>query len=151
MLSAPDEKPSPTNIVSEAQASLRRLDRINNELNEIFRKKTDGYRGGIGLTGPEKKREKELYEDRSACLTQTKKVAEMLKVGTSVFSYPGLVALSKIDFDVKRNVYTIRLVIDYRRYEDGEERHPTYRLIEFSNEGLITALKDFATVRMVTS
>jgi hypothetical protein len=149
LLSAQDEKQSPTNIVSEAEVALRRLERINIELNEIFRKKEDGYRGGIGLTDLEKKREKELYEERSVCLTQTKKVAEMLKVGTSVFSYSGLIALSDIEYDPKKNVYSMRLVISYRHYEDGESRHPTYKVIEFDHVGLITRIEDFATVRMV--
>ena len=149
LLSAPDEKQSSTDLVSEVQVALRRLDSADNELNVLFRKKADGESRGIGLTGLEKKREEELYEERSVCLTQTKKLAETLKVGTSIFSYPGLIALSDIDFDSEKNVYSMYLVISYRRFEDGEVRHRTYRVIKFDHAGLITNLEDFASVSMV--
>jgi hypothetical protein len=44
----------------------------------------------------------------------------------------------------------MRLVIDFKSYEGGVARYPTYRIVEFDEAGRITGIKDFATDKMVT-
>ncbi len=76
-------------------------------------------------------------------------VVSRLKTGESVFSYPGLLSLAEIDYDKKARSYSIRLVVKYDRYELDAERHPKYQIVTFDEKGLITSIKEFATVNMV--
>ena len=150
LFSAPSDEPSPTKIISDAQEALQKLEIINAKLNEIFKKRANGSTLETESTGIKKEQEMELYHARSACLESTLKCANMLKSGASVFSYPGLIALSRVDFDQAKNTYKLRLVIGYGSYENGDPRYPTYRVVEFDHHGLIINLEDFATARMVS-
>ena len=119
--------------------------------NEEFRSLCKRQEAGIEPLGEkEKERLTQIRSERTAFLDLNRQVVGLLKVGESVFTYPGLLALSEVDFNERNNKYSLRLVIAYKGYEGGIERHPTYRIIEFDEDGRITAIKDFATVNMVT-
>jgi len=119
--------------------------------NEEFRSLNKRQEAGINpLEEKEKERLTQIRSERAAYLELNRQVVGLLKVGESVFTYPGLLALSEVDFNERSNTYSLRLVIAYKGYEGGIERHPTYRIIEFDEDGRITAIKEFATVKMVT-
>jgi len=98
----------------------------------------------------EKVRLTQIRSEREASLELNRQVVGLLKLGESVFTYPGLLALSEVDYNEQSNEYSMRLVVDYRGYEGGSAEHPTYRVIEFGEDGRITAIEEFATVKMVT-
>ena len=144
---SPDAKEAAKAIIAKAKAATTTESRSYEEFRTLSKQQEDGFKP---LGAEEKEKLTRFWSERRALLDLNRQVVDLIKVGESVFSYPGLLALSEVEFNKRDNKYSIRLVIDYKGYEGGMEKHPTYRIIEFDEAGRITAIKEFATVKMVT-
>jgi hypothetical protein len=144
---SPDAKEAAKAIIAKANVATTAVSRSYEEYRTLSKQQEAGVNP---LTEKEKKRLAQIWTERRASLELMRQVAGLLKVGESILSYPGLLTLSEVEFNGRDNKYSMRLVIDYKGYEGGVERHPTYRIVEFNEEGRITEIEEFETVRMVT-
>lgn len=142
-----DAKKAAKAIISKAKIASGKVSKSNEEFRALCKKQENGI---IPMDEKDKENLARIWSDRRASLEFSRQVAELLRVGDSVFSYPGLLALSDVDYNERVNKYSIRLITDYKSYEGGVARHPTYRIVEFDEEGRITEIKEFATVKMIT-
>lgn len=142
-----DAKENAKATIAKAKFATTTVSRSYEEFRSLSKQQEDGIKP---LGAEEKERLTRFWSERRAFLDLNRQVVDLIKVGESVFSYPGLLALSEVKFNERDNKYSIRLVIAYKGYEGGMEKHPTYRIIEFDEAGRITEIKEFATVKMIT-
>lgn len=147
--SAPQAQAASTakETITKAKAAMTKARASAEELSVLQRRESDGVRP---LKKSENKQLAKLLADRYAATELNRQIAGMLKVGDSVFTCPGLLSLSEVSFDEATNRYSLQLVVAYDSYEGGPPRFPRNRIIEFDDHGRITALSEFATVKMVT-
>lgn len=142
-----DAKEAAKAIISKAKNASGKVSKSNEVFRSLCKQQEDGI---IPMGEKDKEKLARIWSDRRASLEFNRQVAELLRVGNSVFSYPGLLALSDVDYDERGNKYSIRIVTDFKGYEGGVARHPTYRIVEFDEVGRIAEIKEFATVKMIT-
>ena len=142
-----DAKETAKATITKAKIAATRVDNNNEEFRSLCKQQEDGIKP---LGDEEKEKLTRIWAERKAFLELNRQVAGLLKVGDSVFSYPGLLSLSEVSFNKRSNKYSMRLVIDFKGYEGGVAKFPTYRIVEFDEAGRITEIKEFATVKMVT-
>jgi hypothetical protein len=145
--------------IAEADRAIYRVDFDNEEFQTIIRRKGAGEK----LSDTEQERLNQLVTERNESLRLTQQIVSMLKVGNSVFSYPGLLSLAKVSFEEKGDntqyfyrkkaarqcdTYSMQSVIGYDAFEGGVATIPRHLIIEFDQLGNITALEEFATVKL---
>lgn len=144
---SPDAKETAKEAIRKAKIAATKVDNNNEELRSLIKQQESGIKP---LADEEEEKLRRIWAERKALLELNRQVAGLLKVGNSVFSYPGLLSLSEVSFTERSNKYSMRLVIDFKGYEGGVAKFPTYRIVEFDEAGRITDIKEFATVKMVT-
>ena len=142
-----DGKETAKATIARAEIAANAVSSHNEEFLSLCKKQEDGTKP---LGDKEKKKLAQIWSEQKSLLELNRRIVDLIKVGESVFLYPGLLALSEVNFNQRDNNYSIRLVTDYRGYEGGMERHPTFQIVTFDEAGRITEIKELATVKMLT-
>ena len=125
-------------IIVNAKFALGKVNSLNRELEHLSEPP-------IGTESREKLHQhmQDLAQKRKELLSTISRAAELPKVDTPIFSYPGLLALGPIKFHSESQTYTLMLLVGYSSYELGPALHPIYRNIEFDLAGKIKEIKVF--------
>jgi hypothetical protein len=150
-LAAQEKPPLQANTVEELGVrALRSAEAV--AFNAVERMKLQNAAGAPNRTQRSKDatRLKELNAEEENSLEATRKVTAILRVGESVSSYPGLLALGRVEYLEETHTYAPHLIEGYGRYEDSQRRFPTYCELSFDLTGRITGKRTVRTADMVT-
>jgi len=137
----------PSELIGKLKRALETIESNSDEFHTLSRKRENGV---PPLSKTDEERLHQLRSEHAAFHELTYQVVRKLKVGNSVFSYPGLLTLSEISLNEQSNTYSFGFLAGYDSYEGGPSWHPRTLTVRFDGRGLITGIDEFRSVKMVT-
>ncbi len=104
---------------------------------ELFKLRALAKSSKKSLPAAQRTRLHELEAESDSATSLLGMVSSQLRVGDSVFSYPGLLALGRVTYDVPTKTYKLRIISGWSHYEDGTKLYRRFYLITFEPEGRI--------------
>lgn len=105
---------------------------------ELFKLRALAQNSKKSLSAAQRTRLNELEAESDTATSSFGMISSKLRVGDSVFSCPGLLALGSVTYDVPTKTYSLRIISGWSYYELGTTLYRRFYLITFDPKGRIT-------------